>query len=288
MSAPVHEDGLLSRPPLEGGSQDGAILTYVDAGEANWSADLETLHEESSRNHFLDVATRRAISERLPAIAAGDTIVDLGCSTGHLLVDLQREHRDARLVGVDMVRSGLRKARLASPGALLLQADACNLPLGDGVAAAVASANLLEHVPDDVAALRETHRILAAGGRAVFVVPAGPGTYDYYDRFLGHERRYGRGELATKARQAGLEVVEDTYLGVLLFPAFWLVKKRNRLRHPHLHGDALERRVHADIAGTSDSRIGRASVRLEAALGRRGVPMPFGVRGLTTVRRSDP
>ena len=39
-------------------------------------------------------------------------------------------------------------------------------------------------------------RILRPGARAVIVVPAGPGTYDYYDRFLGHERRYARGELA--------------------------------------------------------------------------------------------
>ena len=45
--------------------------------------------------------------------------------------------------------------------------------------------------------------MLRPGARAVVVVPAGPGTYDYYDRFLGHERRYARGELAGKARDGG-------------------------------------------------------------------------------------
>ena len=97
--------------------------------------------------------------------------------------------------------------------------------------------------------------MLRPGGRAVIVVPAGPGTYDYYDRFLGHERRYGRGELAGKARAAGLEVLEDAHLGALLYPAFWAVKKRNRRRYDHLRGAALEERV---AAGHRHARRTRA------------------------------
>ena len=76
----------------------------------------------------------------------------------------------------------------------------CALPFADASVAAAVSANLLEHVPDDERALAELRRVLRPGGRAVIVVPASPGVYDYYDRFLGHERRYARGELASKAR----------------------------------------------------------------------------------------
>ncbi len=83
----------------------------------------------------------------------------------------------------------------------------------------VVSANLLEHVPDDRRALAEMRRVAATGAHVVIVVPAGPGTYDYYDRFLGHERRYARGELAGKAVAAGLEVLEDMHLASLLYPA---------------------------------------------------------------------
>ena len=82
----------------------------------------------------------------------------------------------------------------------------------------------------------------------MIVVPVGPGNYDYYDRFLGHERRYARGELARKARAAGLEVLEDIHLGAPLYPAFWLVKQRNRRRHEHLQGEALKRGCASDIA----------------------------------------
>lgn len=105
----------------------------------------------------------------------------------------------------------------------------------------------------------ESHRFC----RLDQVVPAAPGAYDYYDRFLGHVRRYGRGELADKAQRAGLEVIEDAHLGSILFGAFWLVKQRNRRRYDRLVGAQLEARVARDIAGTRDSRAGRLACALE-------------------------
>ncbi len=39
------------------------------------------------------------------------------------------------------------------------------------------------------------------------VVPANPRLYDYYDAHLRHERRYGRDELAERARDADLAPV---------------------------------------------------------------------------------
>lgn len=266
--------------------QPAPFLSHVgDDASVNWSDELEELHEESSRTHFIDVWTRAAMIERLGSVSAGGTITDLGCSTGFLLEDLRVTYPRARLVGVDLVASGLRKAHALVPEARLLQADVCALPLADRSVDAAVSANLLEHVPDDSSALRELQRVLRPGGRAVVVVPAAPGTYDYYDRFLGHERRYGRGELAAKARAAGLEVLEDAYLGALLYPAFWAVKKRNRHRFDHLRGAALEERVARDIANTKDSRLGGWACRFERALLHRGVRLPFGIRGLTVVRR---
>ena len=176
----------------------------------NWSDELEQLHEESSRTHFLDRWTRGAILERVGALPADATIADVGCSTGYLLEDVRAAYPAASLVGVDLIGAGLEKAHRLVASAQLVRADACDLPIADDRVDAVVSANLLEHVPDDRRALREFRRVLRPGGRVVIVVPAGPGTYDYYDRFLGHERRYARGELAAKCAEAGLEVLDDT------------------------------------------------------------------------------
>jgi SAM-dependent methyltransferase len=262
------------------------FVSHVSDGHAvNWSDELEELHEESSRTHFIDVWTRRAMLERLGRLPTAATVIDIGCSTGYLLEDLRRALPQARLIGVDLVAAGLRKAHENVPDAALLQADACALPLEDSSVDAAVSANLLEHVPDDATALREICRILRPGARAVVVVPVGPNSYDYYDRFLGHERRYARGELAGKAHAAGLEVLDDIHLGAPLYPAFWAVKQRNRRRYGQLRGDALAAKVKHDIARTTSSPLGELACRIEERLLARGVRLPFGIRGLTVLAR---
>jgi SAM-dependent methyltransferase len=263
-----------------------AFLRYVDQASVNWSEGLEDLHEQSSRVHFLDAWTRRAMLGQLEGLPRPPVLADVGCSSGYLLEDLRASYPDATLIGIDLIASGLRKAHALVPQARLLQADACALPLRDASVDAALSANLLEHVPDDVLALAELRRVLRPGARALVVVPSGPGLFDYYDRFLGHERRYGRGELAEKARGVGLEILLDTHLGWLLYPPFWLVKKRNRRLGP-LADEELRRRVGRDIAETTDSRAGRLACALEERMLRAGVRAPFGIRGLTVLRRPE-
>jgi SAM-dependent methyltransferase len=283
--------GRSSAPAYEHGwhSSDGSVapfLSYVESDPSvNWSAELEQLHAESSRSHFLDRWTRSAIIERVEPLPGAPTIADIGCSTGFLLHDVRARYPSARLVGVDLIGSGLAKAHDLVPSAALLRADACDLPIADRSVDAIVSANLLEHIADDRAALTEFARVLRPGARAVIVVPAGPRTYDYYDRFLGHERRYARRELASKCVEAGLEVVQDSYIGALLYPAFWLVKQRNRRVNSGLEGEALQRQVATDIARTHDSRGGALTWDTERWLARLGIRLPFGIRSLVVARR---
>jgi SAM-dependent methyltransferase len=261
-------------------------LSYVAADPSvNWSDGLEALHEESSRTHFLDRWTRSAILERVGGVPPDGTIADVGCSTGFLLEDLLAAYPQATLIGIDLIRAGLRKAHQSFPSVRLLHADACAIPIADGAVDAIVSANLLEHVPDDRRALREFGRVLRPGGHAVIVVPAGPRTYDYYDRFLGHERRYARNEMACKCEEVGLEPIEDVHIASLLYPAFWLVKRRNRRRFGGLLGEALERQVAADINRTHDSRIGYLAWGIEQRLVGAGIRIPFGIRSLVVARR---
>jgi SAM-dependent methyltransferase len=271
--------------PVHGAAAEPFVSYVPDDYPVNWSEGLEELHEESSHTHFIEVWTRRAILARLGALPAAPTVIDIGCSTGYLLADLHVRLPDATLIGVDLVAAGLRKAHAHVPDALLLHADACALPLEDACLDGAVSSNLLEHVPDDRQALAEIRRILRPGARAVIVVPVNPDSYDCYDRLLGHERRYARHELARKAREAGLTVLQDIHLGAPLYPAFWAVKQRNRRRHEQLRGEALERKVRDDMERTADSALGRLACRLEEALLDSGVRLPFGIRGLTVLER---
>jgi SAM-dependent methyltransferase len=273
-------------PPPDEAAAGEPFLAYETAIDVNWSAELEELHEESSRDHFMDVATRQGILDGIAgSVSSRGAIVDIGCSTGYLLENLRAAYPETALVGVDLVAEGLRKAHALVPDALLLLADCTGLPLPDASASAIVSANVLEHVPDDKAALREMRRVLIPGARAAVVVPAGPGLVDYYDRFLGHERRYARGELAAKCRAVGLRVVQDATIGGLLYPAFWLVKKRNRRRYPDPSPEERQALVADDIARTENSAIGDVTCRAERRLRQRGVSLPMGVRSLVVFER---
>lgn len=272
-------------PPVEPADGEPFVSCAPDAYSLHWSQQLEQLHEQSSRTHFIDVWTRRAMLAHLGDLPPAATAIDIGCSTGYLLADLRAHLPDATLIGVDLLADGLRKAHTHVPDALLVQGDVCALPLHDACVDVAVSANLLEHVPHDERALAEILRTLRPGARAVIVVPMSPGSYDYYDRLLGHQRRYARGELARKASRVGFEVLDDVHLGAPLFPAFWAVKRYNRRRHHELRERALERKVQGDIQRTAGSRLGHLACRLEEQLLGLGVRLPFGIRGLTVLRR---
>jgi SAM-dependent methyltransferase len=273
---------MLRTPSPDAPPSEDAFTAYTESLDVNWSDELEALHEESSRDHFLDVWTRTALLDAIKGTKP-EVVLDAGCSSGYLLEDLRREQPAAELLGVDLVAAGLRRAHGLVPEARLLLADVCALPIEDAGVDAVLSANLLEHVPDDVQALGEFLRVLKPGGIAAVIVPAGPGTYDYYDQFLGHERRYARGELARKAE--GFEIVHDTHIGSLIYPAFWAVKKNNRRKHKSPTAAERQALVERDIDRTTDSRLGALTTRAERALLARKVSMPFGIRSLTVLRK---
>lgn len=69
--------------------------------------------------------------------------------------------------------------------------------------------NVLEHVYDDLGALKRMHELLVPGGRAVIYVPAGRSLYGTLDKTVGHYRRYNERELRSKMEDAGF-VVEDS------------------------------------------------------------------------------
>jgi hypothetical protein len=90
--------------------------------------------------------------------------------------------------------------------------------------------NVLEHVRDDVAALRAIARAIRPASPIVLIVPAFPALYGPVDRKLGHFRRYTRHSLAAKAHKAQLGVREMRYPNAPGFFGWWLnarVLKKN-------------------------------------------------------------
>ena len=66
--------------------------------------------------------------------------------------------------------------------------------------------NVVEHLEDDVGALRNIWKVLDDGGRAILLVPCGPRLYGTLDEALGHCRRYAEDQLVDVSQQGGFQV----------------------------------------------------------------------------------
>jgi len=106
--------------------------------------------------------------------------------------------------------------------------------LDDGVptasADAVVAVNVMEHVEDDAGFLRHAARVLAPGGHLLIFVPALPALYGSLDEAFEHYRRYTRGGLLARLREAGLEPVSVRFLNLPGMVAWWLYAKLLRRR----------------------------------------------------------
>jgi len=71
--------------------------------------------------------------------------------------------------------------------------------------------NVLEHISDDVAALRTFRDVVVPGGRVLIFVPAMQAAYGPLDAALGHHRRYSKRSLSKAFADAGLELLSLRY-----------------------------------------------------------------------------
>lgn len=99
---------------------------------------------------------------------------------------------------------------------------------GTGVADAIISANVLEHVEHDEACLREMWRALKPGGHLCLYVPARPELFGTLDRAFHHHRRFRRVELRGKLMTAGFLVRELKYRNLSNVLPWWIM---GRLLH---------------------------------------------------------
>jgi SAM-dependent methyltransferase len=75
--------------------------------------------------------------------------------------------------------------------------------------------NVLEHIPDDLTAMRNIHASLAPGGRIIALVPAKQWLFGSLDVHLGHCRRYEKDELQQKIAQAGFDIETTMWMNAL-------------------------------------------------------------------------
>jgi SAM-dependent methyltransferase len=140
-------------------------------------------------------------------------ILDVGCGTGANL-ELLGEFGEAEGVDVSIDALAFCRARGLQN---VRQGAAEKLPYETGTFDLVTALDVVEHLDDDVAGLREMRRVLRTGGRALLFVPAFMFLWGVQDDVSHHRRRYTLTGLRRVVGEAGFEVERSTYANISFF-----------------------------------------------------------------------
>lgn len=190
---------------------------YFDLGEGCfWLSSQNTIVEDALRPH-LELAAREG--------GRPLRIVDLGCGPGNTLRRLQPW---GTVYGFDYSLDALTFAR-GKGVQRLLSGDSTALPIASGAVDCLVALDVIEHVENDEAALREIARVLRPGGIFLFTVPAAMALWRYHDEMYGHYRRYSRPDFTGKVRRAGLQIAACHFFKLAFFLPLWLLARLERL-----------------------------------------------------------
>jgi SAM-dependent methyltransferase len=162
------------------------------------------------------------------------TVLDVGCSIGNIteiVADRLRRSgvENPRVVGVEVIPEAVDRFRErfgARPDLAVVAGDIMapteELSGLEGFDSAV-SFNVLEHIDDDVAALRAVRDLLRPGGRIGLLVPGGgDALYGVVDAENRHFRRYTPGRLQARLVEAGFDVVSIRRVNMVGALIWWL------------------------------------------------------------------
>jgi SAM-dependent methyltransferase len=173
---------------------------------------------EHDSTHWWYRARRDILADyitRYAGLPKGARILEIGCGTGHNLPML------ARFGSVDAIE--------IDPAARAVAAKRLGKPVGDAPLPAlpgvprghyhlIAVLDVVEHIEDDVAALRAMAECLTPGGRILIAVPAHQWMWSAHDVVNHHHRRYSKATLLRAIEGAGLRARRMRWFNSLLFP----------------------------------------------------------------------
>jgi len=162
----------------------------------------------------------------------------------------------------------------------VLSSLAERLPFAASSAATLISMDVIEHLDDDVVALREYRRVLRPGAVLFLTVPAYQWIWSEHDDRAAHRRRYSRERFVISVKAAGFEVDRVTYFFAFLVPLAAVVRK-TPLRRFFPATDEESSAMHPAIEA-----VLALLARLERRLGAR-FDLPFGLSILLVAHVPD-
>lgn len=167
--------------------------------------------------------------------------IDAGCGSGDVSVHFAEKGWSGLAVDFHEVAVRETGERLRDyPRVEARQGDLFQLDLPS--AQTIFLMDVIEHVKEDEAFVRQVSRKLEPGGHLVITVPVNPSEWRWDDEFYGHYRRYDRPEFAAMLERNGFRVLT---MWDCSFPLFWLMRRvyTRLFRKPQMAAGAPEERT---------------------------------------------
>ena len=163
---------------------------------------------------------RRAILESFMTEIVGNPkskiqnpkILDVGCGTGG---NLEMLAKFGAAEGVDVSDDALEFCR--QKGLKVQKGLAEKMPFADENFDVVTALDVIEHLDDDVAGLREMFRVLKKGGKTLIFVPAFMFLWGVQDDVSNHRIRYTKKQIVKRLEKAGFTIERATYANWTFF-----------------------------------------------------------------------
>jgi SAM-dependent methyltransferase len=208
-------------------------------------------------------------------LPANARILDAGCGSGRFMVELAKL---GAVTGVELSQTSVALARKRALGEVIA-GSVLEMPFADDSFDLAVSLDVIEHLEDDLAALRELRRTIAPGGALLVTVPAYQWLWSGHDEINHHHRRYTRRSLQHAAEQAGWRQVRTTYFNSLLLPVAILLRVLDRFSTK-----PTESSLDLWVPPAPLNWLLERPLALEAALIARGGRIPAGLSLLAVFR----
>lgn len=209
---------------------------------------------------------------QLPADAR---ILDAGCGSGRNMVELARH---GTVTGVELSQTSVGLARAREAGEVI-EGSVLEMPFADDTFQLAVSLDVIEHLEDDLAALRELRRVVMPGGALLLTVPAYQWLWSGHDEINHHHRRYTRRSLQQACEQAGWQQIRTTYFNSLLLPVAIALRVLDRWSRK-----TTESSLDLWVPPAPFNWLLERPLTLEAALIRGGGRIPAGLSLLAVFR----
>jgi SAM-dependent methyltransferase len=221
---------------------------------------------------------RRTVLEGVIAdlgLVPGARILDAGCGSGRNMIELQRH---GAVTGVELAEASVEIARGRDAGEVVA-GSVLEMPFPDSSFDFAVSLDVIEHLEDDLGALRELRRVIAPGGALLLTVPAYQWLWSGHDEINHHHRRYTRRSLTRVAEQAGWKQSRTTYFNSLLLPIAIILRVLERF-----NTKTTESSLDLWVPPAPLNWLLERPLTLEAAMIARGGRIPAGLSLLSVFR----